>query len=218
MGISYVASSLEGYRFRDELVEKLLPHMKEGIDKKFVNNLVRGYVPSFFASRIPATGEAPWLFPFPPLRSNKTSKNREWWVEEIEAIGAEFSETSSVDFKVVEKTFEKYRWNVNEPVKGISVLDKRGRWKYDAYKDRVAVEVELSNRVSVFKDAFKFLIGQQMDQIDLGIIMVRRYLEKEKKRRPHLRSVERDWHAIYSSLPMVDIVYYGFPNAPFRLP
>ena len=215
MEISHVVNSLEGYRFRDELVEKLLPHMKERIDKKFMNNLVRSYVPSFFASRFRATGEAPWLFPFPPLRINKTSKNREWWVEEIEAIGAEFAKKSSLDHKSVKKIFKKYCWNVEEPVKGISLIDKRGRWKYDAYKDRVAVEVELSNRVSVFKDAFKFLIGQEMDQIDLGIIMVGRHIETKGK--PYLGSVERDWHAIYNSLPMVDIVYYGFPNAPSPL-
>ena len=216
MEISHVANSLEGYRFRDELVEKLLPHMKDRIDKKFMNKLVRGYVPTFFATHFPPTNTAPWLFPFPPLRINKTSKNR-WWVEEIEAIGAEFAKKSSLDHKSVKKIFKKYCWNVEEPVKGISLIDKRGRWKYDAYKDRVAVEVELSNRVSVFKDTFKFLIGQQMDQIDLGIIMVRRYLQKEKKWRPHLKSVERDWHAIYNSLPMVDIAYYGFPNAPSPL-
>jgi len=106
--------------------------------------------------------------------------------------------------------FQKHNWKVDEPVEGISVSDKRGRWRYDAYKDKVAVEVELSSRSQVFKDAFKFLIGQAMNQIDVGVVMVWQHLERQG--RPYLDSVARDWHAIYTSLPMLKIAFYGFPN------
>jgi hypothetical protein len=88
-------------------------------------------------------------------------------------------------------------------------LNKRGRWKYDAYKNKIAVEVELSSRSQVFKDAFKFLIGQTMDQIDIGIIMVRYHRERNS---PYLGSVDSDSHPIFTTLPMLKVAFYGFPS------
>jgi hypothetical protein len=58
-------------------------------------------------------------------------------------------------------------------------MDKAERWNYDAYKEKVAIEVELSSCVQVFKDAFKFLIGQAMSQIEVGVVIVRKHLEAE---------------------------------------
>jgi len=179
--------------------------MKDGIDRKFLNNLTRGYVPIFFPTDLDEGRDAPWLFPFSLGLGNY------WWKKELEDIGKEFAEESSdLDNKLVKRTFKKHHWKVEEPVEGISITDKRGRWRYDAYKDKVAVEVELSRRSQVFKDTFKFLIGQAMNQIDVGIVMVRRHLDKQGN--PYLGSVGRDWHAIYTSLPMLKIAFYGFPN------
>lgn len=198
-------STHTGYHWRDELVDKLLPYVKRGVDKKCLNNLTRGYVPIFFPTSIPESKDATWLFPF-----SLGSKNY-WWKKEIEDIGKEFAEESSgLDDKSVKRIFKKHHWKVNEPVEGISIIDKRGRWKYDAYKDKIAVEVELSSRSQVFKDTFKMLIGQAMSQIDVGVVMVRKYLEGKGK--PYLGSVGRDWHAIYTSLPMLKIAFCGFPN------
>lgn len=114
---------------------------------------------------------------------------------------------SSLNDKSVKRIFRNHQWAVNEPVEGISLLDRRGRWRYDAFRDRVAVEVELSSRSQIFKDSFKFLIGQAMSQIDIGIIMVRRGLAGKK---PYFGNVRQDWHAIYTTLPMLNIAFYGF--------
>jgi len=198
-------ASHTGYHWRDELVNRLLPYVKDGIDKKFLNNLTRGYVPIFFPTSIPESKDATWLFPF-----SLGSKNY-WWKKEIEDIGKEFAEESSdLDDKSVKRIFEEHHWKVDEPVEGISIIDRRGRWRYDAYKDKIAVEVELSSRSHVFKDTSKMLIGQAMSQIDVGIVIVRKYLEGKGK--PYLGSVSRDWHAIYTTLPMLKIAFYGFPN------
>jgi len=195
-----------GYHWRDELVSKLLPYVSEEIDRKFLNNLVRGYVPSFFPTVLPPSGDAPWLWPYLGSRDY-------WWETEIVEIGKDLAEKSDrLDGKSIKRIFKKHRWNVEEPVEGISIMDKAGRWRYDAYKDKVAVEVELTSRVQVFKDAFKFLIGQAMSQIEVGVVIVRKHLEAQGQ--PYLKSVERDWHAIYTTLPMLKMAFYGFPNKP----
>jgi len=191
-----------GYHWRDELVEKLLSYVKDRVDKRFLNNIVRGYVPVFFPTLLPFGNGANWLFVL------SLGSRDYWWKQEIENIGSQLAEERALDDKTTKRIFEENHWKVDEPVQGISISDKRGRWKYDAYKDKVAVEVELSSRGQVFKDAFKFLIGQAMSQIDVGIVMVRRTLEDSGK--PYLGSVRRDWHAIYTSLPMLKIAFYGF--------
>ena len=198
-------SSRTGYHWRDELVNSLLPYVKDGIDKKFLTNITRGYVPSFFKTSLPENKDATWLFPV------SLGSQNHWWKKEIEDIGKEFAEESSnLNDQLVKRIFKEHCWKVEEPVEGISIIDRRGKWRYDAYKNRIAVEVELSSRSQVFKDAFKMLIGQAMSQIDFGIIIVRKGLEGEGK--PYLGSVDRDSHAIYNTLPMLKIAFYGFPN------
>jgi len=194
-----------GYHWRDELVDRLLPYVKDGVDRKCLNNLTRGYVPTFFPIVLDKSKRAhTWLATF-PLRPRD-----DWWRSEIENVGREFAvESSRLDDDLVKKIFTKHNWKVSEPVNGISIGDKRGRWKFDAYKDKIAVEVELSSRSQVFKDAFKFLIGQATSQIEVGVVMVRRHLVEQGK--PYLESVGRDWHAIYTSLPMLRLAFHGFP-------
>lgn len=206
MSSKKTTSTHRGYHWRDELVTELLPYVKSEVDRKTLNNLVRGYVPIFFQTSIPEVNKgSSWLFPFSLGLTNY------WWKKELEVVGKEFAEeSSSLDDKSAKRIFKKHHWKVDEPVEGISTLDKRGRWKYDAFKNKIAVEVELSSRIQVFKDAFKFLIGQALGQIEIGIVMIRKDLEKEG--RPYLGSVSRDWHAIYTALPMLKIAFHGFPQ------
>lgn len=208
--------TLQGYRWRDELVTKLLPLLKEGVDPRHLNNVVSKYVPTYFPSMLPNGTEANWIFPF-SVRPENT-----WWVEEIENIGKDFYHEMSMRRKqksyrarkehdIFIDIFKKYNWEVeNTHVKGISCLDKTGRWKYDAIKNRIAVEVELSDRYHIFKDAFKFLIGQSMNQINVGILIVPKYLEKNKQ--PYLGWIDPNSHPIFTTLPMLKVVFYGFPN------
>lgn len=205
----------EGYRWRNELRDKLLRYIKKGIRDGFPNerdigifleNLLRGYVPVFFPTKLRASDYGKWICWRQP--------HLYWWGREIEQIGKEFAEVSgSLDADLVKKIFRDHGWETEKPVCGISLLDKTGKWRYDAYKerkDKIAVEVELSSRSSVFKDAFKFLIGQAMGQIDVGIIMVRKSMEK--KRQPYFTWIERASHPIFTTLPMVEVAFHGFPN------
>jgi hypothetical protein len=164
------------------------------------------YVPGFFPIELPG-GEGTWLSSANLSISFSTDP---WWRTEIEEIGNELANLNQLDDKLMKQTFRKHEWKVDEPVDGIGLEDKRGRWKYDAYKNRIAVEVELSRRSQVFKDVFKFLIGQAMSQVEIGIVMVPRNLIE--KGQPHLGSVRRDSHAFYHTLPMLKMAFYGFPN------
>jgi len=194
-------STHTGYHWREELANRLLPYVKDGVDRRFLNNILREYVPTFFPTSLPNGGDANWLFVL------SLGSGGHWWRQEIEKIGNELAQVSVLDDKFVKRIFKKHYWKVDEPVEGISMSDRRGKWKYDAYKDRIAVEVELSSRSQIFKDSFKFLIGQAMSQIDVGVIMVRKNLAPGK---PYFGSVQRDWHPIYTTLPMLNIAFYGF--------
>jgi len=226
MGLKNRASTNKrvlGYRWRDKLVNELLPYIKDEIEPSFPNkqeflkNLVRGYVPTYFEPQIRDNKSGAWIVPF-SWKIECQSLEKE--IEKIgKAIADEISKVPDPSNKNMEgklnEMFRNYGWMAGRHeratrVKGISPFDKRGEWRYDAVKDKVAIEVELSSRSQIFKDAFKFLIGQATCQIDVGIIMVRRH--KEKDEQPYLGSVELDSHAIHQTLPMLTVAFYGFTN------
>lgn len=205
-----------GYHWRNRLRDELLCYIKRGIEDGFPNerdlsiyldNLLRGYVPSFSPTTIPSDDYGKWIC---------WRQNLDWWGSEIEQIGKKFAEASdSLNADLVKKIFKDHGWETEKPVCGISLLNKTGKWRYDAFKerkDKIAVEVELTNRSSIFKDAFKFLIGQAMGQIDVGIIMVRKSMEK--KGQPYFKWIDRVSHPIFSTLPMVEVAFHGFDNKP----
>lgn len=200
-------STSNGYRWRDELVNRLIPYVKEGVDRKTLNNRVRRYVPTFFPTSFPASDNgSAWLCALP------VRPNQHWWGKEIEDVGKEFAkESGHLNDNLAREILKNHNWEVNNThVDGISGLDKRGRWRYDALKREVAVEVELTNRTQIFKDAFKFLIGQAMGQIDIGIIMIRKWPEKEGQ--PYFGWIDPSSHPIFTTLPMLKVAFYGFPN------
>ena len=204
MDLENKVSIPKGYCWRSELINILLPYVKDGVDQKFLMNLIRGYVPAFFPTKLKYCADGTWLFPL-SLKSNHY-----WWKTEIENIGKNLvGLRCRLDDKLVKKVFQNNNWEIDVPVEGISIVDKRGRWKYDALKNKIAVEVELSSRSQVYKDAFKFLIGQAMGQVSIGIIMVGYHREGNK---PHLGSVDPDSHPIFTTLPMLKVAFHGFPN------
>lgn len=191
-----------GYRWRDELIENLLPYIRDEVDVRCLRNAVRGFVPHFSPTLLdPST--APWFYSWEVHKLHN-----KWWKPEIEAIGRELAKSPTLNDSSAKPVFEKYGWDTDRDVAGIAFHDRTRKWKFDAYKDRVAVEIELSSRVSVFKDAFKFLVGQAMNQIDVGIVVVRYH--REKHGYPYWKSVDYDSHPICSTLPMLTIAFFGF--------
>jgi hypothetical protein len=42
---------------------------------------------------------------------------------------------------------------------------------FDLYKDRVAIEIEFSNRENLYRDYFRFLLAEHEGMIDVGVII-----------------------------------------------
>jgi len=210
-------SALSGYRWRDELVDQLLRCTREGIDRKCLNNLVRKYVPVFTPPKLSPTKEpGRWIYP----RSYESIGY--YWENEIEVIGKEFAERYNQsdhrlskdkfkNVKLASSILKNHLWELEKCVWGVSEFNPQGKWKYDAYKEldkgKIAVEIELSDRYHIFKDVFKFLIGQATGQIDMGIIIV--WQEMRRKGQPHYKIAEIYGDMIYSILPMIDFGFYG---------
>lgn len=45
------------------------------------------------------------------------------------------------------------------------------RHYFDLYKDRVAIEIELSNREMLYRDYFRFVLAEHEGMIDVGVII-----------------------------------------------
>ena len=98
-------SSHTGYRWRDELVSELLSYVSEEIDRKFLNNIVRGYVPIFFPTKLPESGSVPWLLPY------SLGSPHHWWQSQIVEIGEDFAEKSEMlDGNGIKEIFKKHGW------------------------------------------------------------------------------------------------------------
>jgi len=194
-----------GLRWRIELVEELL---EKQWDKKGLMNITRGYVPAVYEyHRYPRSSDRiMWL---PSFRGDHImgSTSYKWVKEEIKNIGNEFSALPKLDDKTAKGVLMKHGWSTGKDARVVGCDDKRIAWRYDGIKKRVAVEVELSSRPAIFKQCFKFLVGQGLDQIDLGVIMVRRYKIGSG---PNLDSVDHDITRVYDALPMLAIVISGF--------
>lgn len=46
------------------------------------------------------------------------------------------------------------------------------RHRFDMYKERVAVEIELSHRERLYRDYLRFVMAEAEDRIDLGVIIL----------------------------------------------
>lgn len=88
-------------------------------------------------------------------------------LDEIKQIAKSVTE---VNHNKIQSLFKERKWNV----KGEKAKVLEGsQFSYDAVKDKVAVEIELSMHGLLFKDYFKFLIGHHFKKIDVAVVFVR---------------------------------------------
>ena len=78
------------------------------------------------------------------------------------------------------------------------------RHYFDLYKDRVAIEIELSNRELLYRDYIRFLLAEADDRLDVGVIVLldedARYAHPAGLRNglPRLEDVANDLAALRS--------------------
>ena len=67
----------------------------------------------------------------------------------------------------IKSAFRLKSWNTEELVLHGS------QYRYDAFKNGIAIEVELSLHAYTYRDYFKFLLGNQIGKTDICILIVR---------------------------------------------
>jgi len=95
-----------------------------------------------------------------PSQFNKT-------VEEVKSILRSFKPEHILSQSAVKDLFKQKCWEIE-----YKFFRKEGLWSFDAYKDRVAVEVLGKNVDEVFKDCWKFLLAFWAKRIDVGVLVV----------------------------------------------
>lgn len=80
----------------------------------------------------------------------------------------------------------------------------RKRHHFDLFKDRVAIEIELSNRELLYRDYIRFVLAEADDRIDVGILLLldedARYMHPAGMRNgiPRLEDVAGDLDSLRS--------------------
>jgi len=83
------------------------------------------------------------------------------------------------------------------------------KWRYDAFKDRVAVEI--NTRSPCYRSVLKFILGVNQGEIDVGIIIVYndRKIPDDKH---HLFSItERELKDLFTSVPVPILLIGLYP-------
>jgi hypothetical protein len=102
--------------------------------------------------------------------------------------------------RVIQQAFQKHGW------KAEAVVTARApkRHYFDLYKERVAIEIELSNREMLYRDYIRFLLAEADDRLDVGVILVldedARYLHPCAGRNglPRLEDAAADLRSLHS--------------------
>ena len=70
--------------------------------------------------------------------------------------------------QVIQRAFQHVSWRTEW------LVSKRTarRHYFDLFKDRVAIEIEFSNRELLYRDYIRFLLAESEDTLDVGIILI----------------------------------------------
>ena len=100
----------------------------------------------------------------------------------------------------VQQAFLRYGWQAEALVSARTGK----RHHFDLYKDRVAIEIELTNREMLYRDYIRFLLADAEGRIDVGVIILldqeARYLHPAALRNgiPRLEDVAGDLRSLYN--------------------
>lgn len=103
--------------------------------------------------------------------------------------------------RMIQRAFQRHHWAVEVPVCPRSAR----RQRFDIYKDRIAIKIELSNRERLYRDYFRFVRAEKEGRIDVGVIIVPNESADPRNGRngvPHLGDVVEDLTSLRSSIPV----------------
>jgi hypothetical protein len=105
---------------------------------------------------------------------------------------------SSRPHEQIQRAFVRYGWQAEALVSQRTAK----RHHFDLLKERVAIEIEISNRELLYRDYLRFLLAEAENRIDVGIILLldydARYVHPCGMRNglPRLADVEDDLNAL----------------------
>lgn len=95
---------------------------------------------------------------------------------------------------LIKEAFKNMGWKTEER---ISNRELEKAWRYDAFKNRVAIEIELS---TCYRSFLKFILGYNEGKIDVGVILTK---DGQQKTRGHPMSVtERELKDLFTIIPV----------------
>ena len=103
---------------------------------------------------------------------------------------------SKVDHNEIQELFRLWDWALE------SYIVKETTWRWDAYKDKVAVSVELSLIDAVHRDFLRAILAQKRGKLDALIYVTSTFKE------PKFRNVKRDIE-IFDEILTVPILLVG---------
>jgi len=70
--------------------------------------------------------------------------------------------------QLIQRAFQRHDWRTEWLVSRRTAR----RHYFDLYKERVAIEIEFSNRELLYRDYIRFLLAESEDTLDVGIILI----------------------------------------------
>jgi hypothetical protein len=103
---------------------------------------------------------------------------------------------SKVDHAEIQDMFKLWGWSLER------YMMKETTWRWDAYKDKVAVSIELSLIDAVHRDFLRAILAQKHDELDVLVYVTSTFKE------PKFKNVKRDIE-IFKEILNVSILLVG---------
>ena len=113
--------------------------------------------------------------------------------QEIKSI---LQNVKRIDHKEIQEEFDNKRWTLERKI------FPEASWAWDAYKNRVAVSIELSLIDAVHRDFLRALLAQKHEDLDVLVYVTSAFKE------PKFHNVKRDIE-IFNNLLTVPILLIG---------
>ena len=120
--------------------------------------------------------------PFPYRNGNIIINSKADRLRELEEVFEELPSMHPIDglHNLIRDNLERKGWNTEELVS--KSLAKRQ--SFDAYRDRIALEIEFSRYEFVYRDYFRFLLAFNEGKIDVGVLIVHTEKTREFHKNP----------------------------------
>jgi len=109
------------------------------------------------------------------------------------------------DHKIIQRAFRDKGWEKEERIS--SGLEKG--WQYDAYKAKIAVEID--TKTPCYRSFLKFILGYNLDKIDVGVIIVYDEAEIDNLKQKRFSVTQRELRDLRTIIPVPILLIGMYP-------